>query len=100
MRSLAALPFSWPWEVHCRSSGRQIREGHASDLSLVAGGACFAAGILLLVLADLGTTLVRIEMKLGTLPEDLPGTEPRRAVDHDLKTPPSADQYHGPKWRE
>lgn len=74
----------------------QIREGHASDLSLVAGGACFAAGILLLVLADLGARLVRIEMKLGTLPEDLPGTEPRRAVDHDLKTPPSADNTMGP----
>jgi hypothetical protein len=65
----------------------QIRQGHASDLSLVAGGACFAAGIILLVLADLGTRLVRIEMKLGTLPEDLPGNESRRAVDRDRKLP-------------
>jgi hypothetical protein len=61
----------------------QIREGHASELTLLGGLAGFGVGILLLVLADLGTRLVRIEMELGTLPEDLFGTERTRTGDGD-----------------
>ena len=48
----------------------QFREGSASDFSLIGGLVLLIPGLVLLVLADLGVRLVRIETKLGTLPED------------------------------
>lgn len=48
----------------------QIGKGSASAASLVGGCGSFLLGLVLLVLADLGTRLVRIETRLGTLPND------------------------------
>lgn len=48
----------------------QFRKGSAPELSLFGGVGLVILGILFLVLADLGSRLVRIETKLGTLPKD------------------------------
>jgi hypothetical protein len=50
--------------------GGQTRQQAPSQFSLIGGGGALILGILFLVLADLGTRLVRIETKLGTLPKD------------------------------
>lgn len=48
----------------------QVREGWASSLSLTGGGCALIFGILFAVLADIGCRLVRLEVKLGTLPKN------------------------------
>lgn len=60
----------------------QIREGHASEASLVGGLGALVLGILFLVLADLGARAARIEAKLGTKPSDtLPESEAPPSVE-------------------
>src|SRR5581483_12039504 len=51
-------------------------------LQLTGRGGCVVLGIVLLVLADLGTRLVRLETKLGTLPSDgrVESEQPRPAL--------------------
>jgi hypothetical protein len=73
----------------------QISKGRASDLTLVGGLACLLVGVLFLVLADLGARLVRIETKLGTLPQGLPGFGASRAGETEFGTPGSP-MLHNP----
>ena len=50
--------------------GGQFREGYATEFSLVGGTGLVIVGIVFMALGDLGARLVRIETKLGTLPQD------------------------------
>lgn len=52
------------------SVGKEVLEGSGSKVRFWCGLGALIFGIIFLVLADLGSRLVRIEAKLGTLPKD------------------------------
>lgn len=53
----------------------QIKEGYASQSTLIAGAACLGIGLLFTVLADLGIRLHRLEQRAGKVEEEPPSSE-------------------------
>jgi len=50
----------------------QLREGYASQSTLIAGAACLGVGLLFAVLADLGIRLHRLEQRVGEVQQEPP----------------------------